>query len=61
MPHVRIRFIGVTAIVIGFKNSLETVVEGGTTIVGAEVKPEGWTLNPFDHLPLTIRTNPGLC
>jgi hypothetical protein len=46
--------------VIGFKNSGEVVVEGGTTSVCAEVKPEGLRLDPFDRVPLTIRTNPGL-
>jgi hypothetical protein len=48
------------AVVIGFKNSLEAVVEGGTTTVCAEVKPEGLRLDPFDSVPLIIRTNPGL-
>ena len=49
-----------TAVVIGFKNSLEAVVEGGNKSVCAEVKPEGLRLDPFDHVPLTVRINPGL-
>ena len=51
----------VTAVVIGFKNPTEVVVEGGTTSVCAEVKPEGLRLDPFDRVPLSIvRVNPGL-
>ena len=51
-----------TAVVIGFKNPLEAVVEGRATTltVCAEVKPEGLGLDPFDRVSLTIRTNPGL-
>ena len=48
------------AVVIGFKNSLEAVVEGGTKSVCAEVKPEGLRLDPFDSVSLTVRINPGL-
>ena len=45
---------------IGFKNLFETVTEGGTITVCAEVKPEGLTLDPFDEIPLSIQTNPGM-
>jgi hypothetical protein len=45
--------------VIGFKNSFEGAMEGGTKNVCAEVKPEGLRLDPFDSVPLTIRINPG--
>ena len=47
------------AVVIGFKNSLETVMEGGTKSVCAVVKPDGLMLDPFDRVPLTVRTDPG--
>lgn len=49
-----------TAVVVGFKNTFEAVVEGRTTIVCAEVKPEGLRIDPFDRVPLRIRANPGL-
>ena len=50
----------VTAVVIGFKNPTEAVVEGRTKSVCAEVKPEGLRLDPFDNVPLTVRINSGL-
>ena len=43
------------AVVIGFKNPSEAVVEGGTTTVCAQVKPEGLRLDPFDRVPLLFR------
>ena len=48
------------AVVIGFKNRREAVVEGGTISVCAEVKREGLRLDPFDDVSLTVRINPGL-
>ena len=48
------------AVVIGFKNSFEAVTEGEMTSVCAEVKPEGLMLDPFDEIPLSIRTNQGM-
>ena len=47
------------AVVIGFKNKFETVMEGGTKSICAVVKSDGLMLDPFDHVPLTIRTDPG--
>ena len=47
------------AIVIGFKNSFETVMEGGMKSVCAVIKPDGLILDPFDRVPLIIRTDPG--
>ena len=47
-----------TAVVIGFKNSFEAVVEGRNTTVCAEVKEEGLRLDPFDRVPLAVQTNP---
>lgn len=49
-----------TAVVIGFKKSFEAVMEGGTNRICAKVKSEGLRLDPFDRVPLTIRTNPGI-
>ena len=49
-----------SAVVIGFKNSFEAMVEGRTIAICAEVKPEGLRLDPFDRVPLSIRTNPGM-
>ena len=50
----------VIAVVIGFRNSFEVVMEGGTKTVCAYVMPEGLRLDPFDRVPLSIQTNPGI-
>ena len=42
------------AVVIGFKNTVEIVMEGGTKSVCAVVKPDDLMLNLFDRLPLTV-------
>lgn len=49
-----------SAVVIGFKNSFEAVIEGGRKTVCAKVKPEGLRLDPFDRVPLSVQTNPGM-
>ena len=48
-----------TAVVIGFRNLFEVVMEGETKPVCADVKPEALRLDPFDRVPLSIQINPG--
>ena len=50
-----------TAVVIGFNTSLETVMEGEMKNVCVVVKPDRLLLDPFDRVPLTIRGIDAYC